>query len=186
MKAKTLTPDELERVLAACDLEERALILVTHKAALRSCEVSALSWPMLLDASGNLADSIDLPAVASKGRTGAGRIPLSPSLRTALYALWHDRGYPTSGVVFGRAGSGAMNAEALARRVGRIYDRVFGTGCHVTSHSGRRTALTTLIRGGMALADAKKFARHVDEKTTLRYCDAADNETIAAAVSKLG
>ncbi|HXQ50985.1 MAG TPA: site-specific integrase [Stellaceae bacterium] len=185
MKAKVLTPAELDQALAGLSLDDRALLLVSHKAALRSCELAALDWSMLTTASGELSDSIDLPAIASKGRTGAGRLPLSSeTLRSTLLSLWIERHCPRSGAVFGKPGHGTVNAEALARRIGRIYDRAGLKGA--TSHSGRRTALTTLIRSGMNLADAKKFARHADEKTTLRYCDASDSDIICAAVGALG
>ena len=87
MRAKILSEADLTAVLARCDTQAKAMILLTHRAGLRACELARLDWRMILNAAGAICDFIDLPAIASKGRTGQGRIPISADLRRALLKL---------------------------------------------------------------------------------------------------
>ena len=73
MKAKILTEAQAQKALAVADPQVRAMLLLGHRAGLRACEVAALDWRMVTDAEGALADAIDLPAVAVKGKKQARR-----------------------------------------------------------------------------------------------------------------
>src|SRR5437764_5109337 len=65
---------------------DRVMILLSVKAGLRAGEIAKLTWPMLLDASGRIADRIELADSAAK--KGSGRsIPLHPALRHELQRL---------------------------------------------------------------------------------------------------
>ena len=71
---------------------DRVIVLLSFKAGLRAKEIAELTWSMVTDASGEIADAIALTNVASKGRNGGRTIPLHPDLRPALVALQAARG----------------------------------------------------------------------------------------------
>jgi integrase len=62
---------------------DRVMILLSVKAGLRAGEIAKLTWPMLLDANGRIADRIELHDSAAKKRSGR-TIPLHPELRRSL------------------------------------------------------------------------------------------------------
>jgi integrase len=82
-QAKVLAPDQLADLLAFADcsrqpLRNRVMVLLSTKAGLRAGEIANLTWDMVLDASGQLSNVIELRDVAAK--KGSGRpIPIHPS-----------------------------------------------------------------------------------------------------------
>ena len=61
-------------------------MLLSAKAGLRACEISALSWDMLLNPQGQLGTVIELRDSAAK--KGSGRlIPIHPDLAKALLSF---------------------------------------------------------------------------------------------------
>ncbi len=96
-QAKILTPKQEAVVLRQLEatrypLRDRAMFLLSVKAGLRAKEVAQLTWGMVTDADGRVADSIALEDRASKGRGGGRTIPLHPHLRDVLAALQAERG----------------------------------------------------------------------------------------------
>src|SRR6266436_817320 len=65
---------------------DRVMILLSVKAGLRAGEIAKLTWTMLLDADGRLADHIELHDKAAKKRSGR-NIPLHADLRRELLIL---------------------------------------------------------------------------------------------------
>src|SRR5215216_1335467 len=65
---------------------DRVMILLSVKAGLRAGEIAKLTWSMVLDADGRLADLIELHDSAAKKRSGR-TIPLHPDLGHALQQL---------------------------------------------------------------------------------------------------
>jgi integrase len=56
---------------------DRVMILLSVKAGLRAGEIANLTWPMVLDADGHIANHIELHDRAAKKRSGR-IIPLHP------------------------------------------------------------------------------------------------------------
>jgi integrase len=89
-QAKILGAHELADLLAFADcsrqpLRNRVIVLLSAKAGLRAGEIASLTWDMVLDASGQLSNVIELRDVAAK--KGSGRpIPMHPELSDALSA----------------------------------------------------------------------------------------------------
>ena len=182
MRAKTLSKIELERVLAKCDPMMAVAVLLSHRAGLRACEVAALDWSMITTASGNLADAIDIPAIATKGRTGQGSLPIASDLARALLRWSAMRRHPRAGPVICGPRCEAISADAMRLRFRAIYRKAGLQGA--TSHSGRRTFATTLAKS-IPLADLQLVMRHANPSTTLTYVDASASPIIAAAVEGL-
>jgi integrase len=67
---------------------DRVMVLLSFKAGLRAKEIAGLSWAMVTDAGGELADVISLQNRASKGKRGGRTIPMHPELAQALAAVW--------------------------------------------------------------------------------------------------
>ena len=63
------------------------MFLLSIKAGLRAKEIACLTWSMVTDADGQVAEMLALPNRASKGRGGGRMIPLNLTLRAALVAL---------------------------------------------------------------------------------------------------
>jgi integrase/recombinase XerC len=142
-QAKILTPTQERAILRHLEttrypLRDRALFLLSLKAGLRAKEIAALTWSMVTDAEGQVADALHLENRATKGQSGR-TIPLHPDLRAALIALHRDVGedaQPGRPVLFSERGSG-LSADSARLWFHRLYTSLGLTGC--SSHSGRRT-----------------------------------------------
>lgn len=170
-QAKVLTDAQQRAVLAAVahDATAQAMALLSLKAGLRAKEVASLTWPMVCDAEGDLADAIALQNVASKGKRGGRVIPMNTELRAALQALWTP---DASGHVI-RSQDRKMTANAVTVRLHRLYGGLGFKGA--SSHSGRRTFITKMARKivsvGGSLKDVQELAGHASLSTTQRYID---------------
>lgn len=184
-RAKTLKPDQFERVLdhvstASTDpLRDRAVFLLSYRAGLRVAEIAGLSWRDVTDAEGRVRDdAFDVPADIAK--KGSGRtLPMHPELHDALVTLaqreWATlapRARSFSAIVRDRRGK-SMEPNTLQRYMSRMYAKIGFTGC--SSHSGRRTFLTTLAQRASehdcSLRDIQLLAGHRDISTTEAYID---------------
>ena len=183
MRAKILSESDVARVLSRCDRQETTTVLLTHRAGLRAMEVARLDWRMVTTPSGSIAEFIDLPPIASKGRTGAGRIPISRDLKAALLRLAAARRHPKAGPVI-LAPRGGLSAHAVAQRLRRAYLRA---GVDASSHSGRRSYATRLAGSGLNAFQVQRAMRHSDISTTRLYVDdAASDQAVVKAIAALG
>ena len=174
-QAKILAPLDLPDLLAFADcgrhpLRNRVMVLLSAKAGLRAGEIAGLTWDMVLDASGQLSNSIALRDHAAK--KGSGRlIPMHPDLADALSAWRHV--YPGSGHVVRSERGGPMTALSIVVWFKRAYGYLGLDGC--SSHSGRRTFITRAARlvheAGGSLRDVQLLAGHRSIQTTQRYIE---------------
>jgi integrase len=177
MPAKTLTPAQLDKLLADIDAisrdpdRDRLVVLLSFKSGLRVAEIAALRWTHVRDAAGNLADAVQI-AAGIKG--GSGRaIPMHADVAAALDRLSGRQGCTASAaVVRGRNGQ-PMSANSLQRYLARLYARAGLEGC--SSHSGRRTFITGLARCanafGCSIRDVQRVAGHRHLASTSPYLE---------------
>lgn len=152
------------------------MILLSAKAGLRAKEISSLTWAMITDADGVLADAIQLPNIASKGgKDGKGgrTIPLHPDLHAALTRLMTKRAIsPTDHVIHSERGH-CYGPTAIAVWFHRTYHDLGLEGA--SSHSGRRTFITRVAKkiteAGGSLRDVQQLAGHTSLATTQRYIE---------------
>ena len=90
-QAKVLTERQIQKALRYTQTtrypeRDRVVFMLSIKAGLRAKEIAFLTWPMVTDAEGNVADVIALENKASKGRNGGRTIPLNRELHAALVA----------------------------------------------------------------------------------------------------
>ena len=92
-QAKILSDDQVERLLSFVStsrnpIRNRVLVLLSLKAGLRAGEIANLTWPMVLDPSGDIAPVIEVRDHAAKKKSGR-VIAMHPDLRDAL-GRWRD------------------------------------------------------------------------------------------------
>src|SRR5580765_224186 len=125
---------------------DRVMFLLSMKAGLRAKEIAALTWAMVTDAEGQIAEALQLQNRASKGTTGGRTIPLHPDLQDALTALQTARGdapRPEQAVLFSERGGG-LSPATVRLWLHRLSTSPHMDGC--SSHLGRRTFMTRAAR----------------------------------------
>ncbi len=184
-QAKTLTTAEIERLLTHINtrkyaVRNRSMMLLTHWAGLRIGEVACLRWSDAMNLDGTVKDEIRLLPDMTKGRharTVFVNIKLREELQAyAAQAKCVDRSYPFFASQKSiRAG---FNANSLAQTFALLYT---GAGLEgASSHSGRRTFLTTLANKGTAIHILKTLAGHRSISTTAAYLYSSPNLLKAA------
>ena len=147
------------------------ILLLSVKAGLRAKEIAHLTWDMLTDAEGKLAQAIQLRDAASKGTSGR-VIPLNRDLKAALAALY--AAHSGSSYVITTERSQRTSAAAIVNLFAQWYRAAGFQGC--SSHSGRRTFITNAARTistvGGSLRDVQMLAGHKALGTTQRYIEA--------------
>ena len=173
-QARALSKRELEQVLSYVEKQRyaernKAMLLLTHWAGLRVGEVACLRWRDVVQGDGKVKDEIRLLPDMTKGRYPR-TVYLSDKLQQVLqayvdHARFVDAEYP----LFASQKSLAQgfNANSLAQTFALLYR---GAGLEgASSHSGRRTFLTTLANQGTAIHLLKTLAGHRNISTTALY-----------------
>ena len=179
-QAKILTDKQVRAVLAELDarrypLRDRVTFLLSIKAGLRAKEIALVTWAMVTDAEGEIADVIALENRASKGKGGGRHIPIHPDLKAALIKLHQERGEkvrPDLPLIHSERDRG-QSAAAVVVWFHRLYSGLGMVGC--SSHSGRRSFITRAARKigevGGSLRDIQQLAGHASLGTTARYIE---------------
>jgi integrase len=175
-QAKVLSDQQISRLLSYVRTSRypkrnRVIVLLSVKAGMRAGEIAKLTWPMVLGASGEIANSIEIEDRIAKKRSGR-RIPMHPSLKAALIALQRDSD-GEGPVARSERGGGAMTPISVVNWFAKAYQSLGLEGC--SSHSGRRTFITRAARvvhkAGGSLRDVQLLAGHQSIVTTQRYID---------------
>jgi integrase len=151
---------------------DRVLLLLSMKAGLRAKELASLTWAMVTDATGHVAEAIHVPNRASKGTPGGRTMPLLPDLQAALVALQRWRGdlaTPERSILCSKRGGG-LSPATVRLWFHLLYASLKMDGC--SSHSGRRTFITRAARRvsqvGGSLRDVQELAGHTSLAMTQR------------------
>ena len=179
-QAKTLTPAEIERLLQHIAskpnaLRNRVMFLLTLWAGFRVSEVAGLKISDVRNADGSVRAEIYLSA--SRVKHGhAGVVYLNERLQQELTAYiasrkWFDeqqalfctQANPRKG----------FTANTLTQHFHYMYKQAgIASG---SSHSGRRTFITTLANKGVSVRLLASLVRHANIATTQRYIDVNDD-----------
>jgi integrase len=175
-RAKILSTDHVEDLLVFAHqtrhpIRNQALVLLSVKAGLRAAEIANLTWPMVVEPSGEVGMSMELQDNAAK--KGSGRvIPIHPELRAALVKLARLGPGPSGPVIRSERG-GPMTPVSIVCWFAKAFKTIGLNGC--SSHSGRRTFITRAARlahrAGGSLRDVQLLAGHRSIQTTQRYID---------------
>ena len=185
-KAKIITPVELRKVLDHIATRphaarNRAMVLMTHWAGMRVGEVAALRYCDVINKDGTVKEEINLTAEQTKGRHSR-TVYVNSKLRKelAMYvcavparnverALFYTQKNPSRG----------FTASTLTQYFSTLYARVGLEGA--SSHSGRRSCLTSLANKGTSIHILKALAGHRNISTTAEYLFASVTQLKAAA-----
>ena len=174
-KPKILSPADVVDLLTFADctrnpIRNRVIVLLSAKAGMRAGEIANLTWDMVVNASGQISNVIELRDHAAK--KGGGRlIPMHSDLADALSA-WRQVAAESGHVVRSERG-GPMTALSVVVWFNRAFRIIGLAGC--SFHSGRRTFITRAARlvhhAGGSMRDVQLLAGHRSIQTTQRYID---------------
>ena len=177
-QAKTLTQQEIKQVLGVIALDKhakrnRAMFLLTCWGGLRVGEVAALRYGDVIDENGVVRNEIRLLAMQTKGgheRTVFVNERLQKEL--GIYAKELTRVNITDPFFTTQKRKG-FTPNTLSQHFFWLYKRA---GVHgASSHSGRRTFITTLAAKGVGVRVLASLAGHANISTTQRYIDVNDD-----------
>ena len=173
-QAATLTQQQLQRVLEYTRTRRhykrnRAIILLTHYAMLRVGEVAALRYCDVVDADGEIKAETTLSAAQTKGNK-ARKVWFAEKIRVELaaYVAAHKPKQLTQPLFYTQRSEG-FTANTLTHIINSFYQKA-GIA-NASSHSGRRSGLTTLADKGVSVRVLMALAGHSQIATTQRYID---------------
>lgn len=177
-QAKTLSQSEIKQVLGSIALgkhaaRNRALLMITTQAGLRVGEVAALRYCDVVDSAGRVKQEFRLLPDMTKGRH-ARTVFVNERLQKELQTYvdgrtWSDA---TSPLFYTQKRTG-FTANTLAQHFLSIYRQANIKGA--SSHSGRRTFITTLANKGIGVRLLASLAGHQSIAVTMRYIDCNDD-----------
>jgi len=187
-QAQVLTEQDMKRVLKRCGPygfgpRNRCMMMLSWLGGMRVGEIAALKVGDVLSPDAQVRDEIQLKADQTKGSYGRTvlvnsqlKAEIATYLRTAKEAP--ERACPLIPSKSGRH----FSANGLCHRFLELYDEV-GLD-RATSHSGRRTFITTLAHKGVNVRVLAELAGHRSIAVTQRYID-LNEKVLRAAVELL-
>jgi integrase/recombinase XerD len=179
-QAKTLSKHQQGALLSYLETtrhpeRNKVIFLLSVRAGLRAKEIAAITWSMITDAEGNIADAIQLQNRASKGKSG-GVVWMNKDLKHALEKYQSEcKCAHANDRIIKTERRKETTAQAIVNMFAGWYKRLGFEGC--SSHSGRRTFITNAARKistvGGSIRDVQALARHSSLQMTQRYveCD---------------
>ena len=186
-QAPVLTDRDIKRMLqhfarTAYPARNRCVFMLGSLAGMRVGEIAALRISHVLTPEGAVRNEIQLTAAQTKGseaRTVLLNIQLQGELETYLRTLpaAHKNTMHSLPLITSKTGKG-FSANGLCQLMLKLYD---GAGLdRATSHSTRRTFITTLAHKGVNVRVLAALAGHKSIATTQRYIEINDNVLRAA------
>ena len=173
-QAATLDSKQLQRVLDYLKTRRhykrnRTMILLTHWSMLRVGEVAALRYCDVLAADGEIRTETVLSANQTKGDKSR-RIWFNERMRgeLAAYVSAHKPKHKAQKLFYTQRSVG-FTANTLTHIINSFYQKA-GIA-NASSHSGRRSGLTTLADKGVSVRVLMALAGHSHIATTQRYID---------------
>jgi integrase/recombinase XerD len=180
-QAKSLTQQDIDRVLTYIAsntnaTRNRAMFLLTVLAGLRVSEVAQLTLGDVRNSDGTVKSQMFLSSDRVKhghARTVFISTQLQHELATYLATRSaFDDTFPLFNTL--RGARKAFSASTLTQHFHYLYRRALVFGA--SSHSGRRTFLTTLSNSGISVFVLASLAGHKNIATTQRYVTVNDDQ----------
>lgn len=188
-QAKVLNNAEIRRVLDYCStrkhaLRNRALVLTMFNTGMRVSEVASLRIKDVVDGNGNIKNEIRLLAENTK-TNDARTVFVNEKLRKELqqYAKLYGNGNANSKFFYSqKRDSDGFTANTLTQHFHYLYKRVGLDGA--SSHSSRRTFITTLANKGIGVRVIMGLSGHKALSSVQCYID-CNSELMRNAVEGL-
>ena len=177
-QAKTLTPAEIDQVLNYIEprsyaMRNRVMFLTGLWSGMRVGEIASLQVGDVRNTDGSVRGEIRLTAAQTKGRHPR-TVFLPQKLRDELQAYLDLRGMvPATNPLFITAGRKRFSANVMAQHFHYLFKRAGIAGA--SSHSLRRSFLTSLAAKGISVRVLADLAGHRNIQVTMRYLDASDD-----------
>jgi integrase/recombinase XerD len=177
-QAKTLTPAEIDQVLSYIEprsyaMRNRVMLLTGLWSGMRVGEIASLQVGDVRNTDGSVRGEIRLTAAQTKGRHPR-TVFLPQKLRDELQAYLDLRGMvPTTNPLFITGGRKRFSANVMAQHFHYLFKHAGITGA--SSHSLRRSFLTSLAAKGISVRVLADLAGHRNIQVTMRYLDASDD-----------
>ena len=177
-QAKTLTTAELDQVLRFVSTKkyaqrDRALILTSFWSGMRVGEIAALKMGDVLNEDGTIKREIRLSAAQTKG--GHARTVFIPAKLQAELQSYIATRYARLPHLpfFHSANRLGFSANSLCQWFFWVYRAAGISGA--SSHSGRRSFLTSLANKGIGVRILASLAGHRSIAVTMKYLDSNDD-----------
>jgi integrase/recombinase XerD len=174
-QAKTLSEKEFKVALAVVaqgrhPKRDRAMLLTSFWAGMRVGEIAGLTIGDVMGSDGSIKNEIRLTADQTKGNRGR-TVMLGDRLRRELatYVRSLKRQDADRPLFYSQRCRTGFTANTLCQHFHFIYKRAGIDGA--SSHSGRRTFITTLANKGVGVRVLMALAGHRNMSTTQRYID---------------
>jgi site-specific recombinase XerD len=163
-----LNADQLQRVLTACNVRDKAIVLFMADSGLRRAEVCALNWGdidmesglvRVMQGKGKKDRSAVVGATTRRALVKYGKTIDHSSNRPLFQSRTHDR----------LTGDGLM---IIFRRLSKA------TGIRVTPHAMRRTFTVLSLRAGMNALTIQTLLGHEDLTMTKHYAEMVDDDLL--------
>lgn len=183
-QAPVLSERDMKRVLqhvvrSSFPTRNRCLLMLSWLGGMRVGEIAALNISDVVGADGEVRNEIQLTAEQTKG-SSARTVLVNSQLRNELAGYVKTLKQPFTSnapLIVSKTGK-RFSANGLCQVVLHIYDAA-GLD-RATSHSGRRTFITTLAHKGVNVRVLAALAGHRHIATTQRYIELNDNVLRAA------
>ena len=178
-QAKTITIEELNRLQerlgrSRSGIRNQTMIYLTHWSGMRVGEVAALKIKDVINRDGSIKSEVHLAASQTKGNSSRTvMIPkkLQDVLLRYVATIWTNN-LDRPLFISTRTGQG-FTANSLGNLMKSFY--VNAGIDNGSSHSGRRTFITTLAHKGVSARILQSLAGHKHLGTTQRYIDINDD-----------
>ena len=175
-QSPVLTEKQVKRVLNSSKMTKygdrnRLVMVLSYYVGLRSCEICSLTVGDVIDGEGNVKEQVILKSHQTKG-SKCNSIYFSGFVRDEIgtyLSKYSDLKERTTERLIQSQKGGGFTSQTLQNLFKNLYKSVGLDDC--SSHSGRRTFITTLSERGISVRVIQELARHSDLGTTQRYID---------------
>ena len=190
-QAPVLTPEQIKRVLRLARTRPRhapraelALCLSLYL-GLRAKEIAALKWGDVFDDKDQVREVLHLKAAYTKGARTRSSFLTAPKLRQVLteYSKTFSGWRRLDGPLFRSQRGGNLTAGSMVRMLKQLYCEAGLPDA--SSHTGRRTFITSLAEKGIDLKSIATLAGHSNIRTTALYVE-ANPQRLSRILSEMG
>ena len=178
-QTKVLTAEEIKRVMATIAQSRHAdrnrlVFQLSLLGGMRACEIASLKIDSVVDANCKPKSEINLTAQMTKGHSSR-TVVLGDKLQKeiARYVATLPTIDMNKPLIASQKSGKHFSANTIVQMFMQIYDDAGVAGG--SSHSGRRSFITTLADKGVSVRVLQHLAGHRSVQTTMRYIDLNEN-----------
>lgn len=186
-KAPFVSEDDFELTMNSIQginaKRNRVVMMFSHFLGLRAKELASLKIGDVIDKKGKVKETIRLVAAYTKGGVYREVFLVDPTAQELLKKyIYAERSIEMSdSPLFLSQKGGAFSANTMQRMIANIYKKA---NVKASSHSGRRTFATRLIRSNVDIYSIQQLMGHSSIQTTQEYF-VSDPNLLKAALLKL-